>query len=83
MSRGEQFRQVPIGQRVTLLYRLPEGGMSEAVGPITERDEESLVIQTRRRGEVRVPYAGILTGRVVPDARPQGRDRRGTSGSGE
>lgn len=57
--------------------------MSEAVGPITERDEESLVIQTRRRGEVRVPYAGILTGRVVPDARPQGRDRRGTSGSGE
>lgn len=64
---AERFRQIPVGDRVTVLFRLPEGGMSEAVGRIVERDDESFVIETRRRGHVRVAYSHILSGRVVPE----------------
>lgn len=67
MSIANRFRQIPDGQRVTVLYRLAEGGMSEAVGPIVDRDEESFVVETRRRGRVRIPYAALLSGRVVPE----------------
>lgn len=66
MSMAERFRRIPVGQKVTVLYRLAEGGMSEAVGPLVERDDDSFTVETRRRGSVRIPYAAVLSGRVVP-----------------
>lgn len=62
----EKLRTAPIGQRVTVRYRLPDGSATDAVGPITERDTETLVVETRRRGEVRIRFETVIAARIIP-----------------
>ncbi|MCC2593687.1 hypothetical protein LKO27_09755 [Tessaracoccus sp. OS52] len=63
LPRG--FREVPIGQRVTVRFLLDDGSATDAVGPVTERDEETFVVATKRRGEVRIRYDRVVAARVI------------------
>lgn len=62
----EKLRTAPMGQRVTVRYRLPDGSATDAVGPITERDENTFVVETRRRGEVRISFETVIAARIIP-----------------
>lgn len=62
----QKLRTAPIGQRVTVRYRLPDGSATDAVGPITERDDETLVVETRRRGAVRIRFDTVIAARIIP-----------------
>ena len=62
----EKLRTAPIGPRVTVRYRLEDGSATDAVGPIVERDDETIVVETRRRGEVRIVLATVIAARIIP-----------------
>lgn len=62
----EKLRTAPIGQRVTVRFRLPDGSATDAVGPIIDRDEETLVVETRRRGQVRIRFETVIAARIIP-----------------
>lgn len=65
----------PIGTRVVIRYRRPEGGFADALGDLVEADDESAVVLTRR-GEVRVDAAAAVIGKPVPPPPPRRRPRR-------
>lgn len=60
-----------VGRRVVVRYRLPGGGLTDALGDLLAADGATLLVRTRR-GDVRVPVADVVTGKVVPPraARP-------------
>ncbi|TRY18042.1 ferrous iron transport protein A [Tessaracoccus rhinocerotis] len=62
----DKLRSAPIGQRVTVRFRLEDGSATDAVGPLTERDEETLVVETRRRGAVRIRFDTVIAARIIP-----------------
>lgn len=62
----EKLRTATIGQRVTVRFRLPDGSATDAVGPIIDRDEETLVVETRRRGQVRIRFETVIAARIIP-----------------
>lgn len=62
----QKLRAAPIGQKVTVRYRLPDGSATDAVGPITERDEQTITVETRRRGAVRIELATVIAARIIP-----------------
>lgn len=62
---AERIDQVPVGQRVTIRRRLPDGWASDVVGTVTAHDAEGVTLETMRRGEVRVPYAEVVVHRIV------------------
>lgn len=66
------WREWPVGTRVVIRYRLPEGGYSDALGELIEADESSAVVATRR-GPVRVAADDAVVGKPVP---PPPRRRR-------
>ncbi len=55
----------PVGAKVMVRRRLAEGGYSDTVGILLERDAEHVVVRGRR-GDVTVPAAEIAIGKVVP-----------------
>ncbi len=55
---------IPLGERVTVRHRLPDGRASDAVGTLTARDATSVTLRTRR-GEVRIPLAAVVVHRRV------------------
>lgn len=63
----EDMAQVPLGQRVTVRHRLPDGRATDAVGTVTARDATSVTLQTRQ-GEVRVALEAVIVHRVVRPA---------------
>ncbi|MCV2396421.1 hypothetical protein OEB99_19085 [Actinotalea sp. M2MS4P-6] len=64
----------PLGAKVMVRRRLPDGGYSDVVGLLVERDEDHVLVHGRR-GEVRVPAAEIAIGKVVPPPRLGPRPR--------
>ncbi|MFK5645889.1 HAD family hydrolase [Ornithinimicrobium sp. LYQ121] len=62
--RAEALSEVPLGQRVTVRHRLPDGGASDAVGHLTERTAEAVTLHTRR-GPVQIRLRDVLVARVV------------------
>ncbi|GGK56392.1 hypothetical protein [Ornithinimicrobium pekingense] len=58
---------VPLGERVTVRHRLPDGRATDAVGVLSARDETSVTLQTRR-GQVRVLLASVVVHRRVRPA---------------
>ena len=62
---AERVDQVPVGQRVTLRRRLPDGTAADVVGTVLAHDADGVTLHTMRRGEVRVPYAEVVVHRVV------------------
>ncbi|EYR63870.1 hypothetical protein N866_17550 [Actinotalea ferrariae CF5-4] len=55
----------PPGVRVVVRRRLAEGGLSDVLGDLLETGPEGVRVRTRR-GEVTVPAADIVLGKVVP-----------------
>lgn len=55
----------PVGAKVMVRRRLPDGGYADTVGILVERDAAHLVVHGRR-GEVVVPAAEVAIGKVVP-----------------
>ena len=64
----------PIGTRVVIRFRRPEGGFSDALGDLVEADAESAVVLTRR-GEVRVTADAAVVGKLVPPPPTRRRPR--------
>ena len=63
--------KLSLGGRVSVRYRLPEGaeaGATDAVGPLVQRDDDTLLIETRK-GPVTVRRSEVIAARNVP-ARP-------------
>lgn len=60
----------PVGTRVVIRYRLPEGGFSDALGDLVAATDETAVVATRR-GHVTVTAAAAVTGRRVPPPPPR------------
>jgi len=65
----------PVGTRVVIRYRRPEGGFADALGDLVSADEEFAVVLTRR-GEVRVAAEAAIVGKPVPPPPPRRRPRR-------
>jgi hypothetical protein len=72
----EWLTGVPVGSRVVVRY-LIEGGdrATDALGPLVERGEEHLVVETRRYGPVRIAVADVVAAKPVPPP-PEPRRRR-------
>lgn len=62
----------PVGARVVVRRRLPEGGYGDVLGELLETGPGGVVVRTQR-GDVRVTAAEIAVGKVVPPARPRPR----------
>ncbi|WP_432515253.1 GNAT family N-acetyltransferase [Kineococcus sp. SYSU DK001] len=58
-------RDLPVGSRVVVRHRLPDGSASDALGDLVAADATTLRIATRR-GEVRVARADVLAAKPVP-----------------
>ncbi|WP_182113321.1 MULTISPECIES: hypothetical protein [unclassified Actinotalea] len=63
----------PVGARVVVRRRLPEGGFTDVLGELLAADAAHVVVRTRR-GDVDVPAPDIALGKVVPPA-PARRER--------
>ncbi len=61
---NESLASVPIGQRVTVRRRLDDGRPTDTVGVLSERDEESVTLETRQ-GPVRVLLSTVQVFRIV------------------
>jgi hypothetical protein len=48
MDPNPPWRAIPLGTRVTVRARHPEGGYSDAVGELTARTDQALTVATRR-----------------------------------
>jgi hypothetical protein len=55
---------IPLGERLTVRHRLPDGQLTDAVGSLTARDATSVTLRTRR-GEVRVELSSVVAHRQV------------------
>ncbi len=62
----------PLGVRVVVRRRLPDGRYSDVLGDLLSTDDDGVRVLTRG-GEVHVPAAEIAIGKVVPPARPRRR----------
>ena len=60
------------GVRVTVRFRMPQGGTKDVVGFVLGSDEETMTVLDRRGAEHVVPLADIVAGHQVPVSR--GRD---------
>lgn len=70
------WRAWPVGTRVVVRRRLPDGRFSDVLGEVVSRGEDTLVLETRT-GRVEVPAAVIVTGKPIPPPPPR-RERRVT-----
>lgn len=57
----------PLGCRVVLRRRLPEGGFTDALGDLVQADDVRAVVRTRR-GDVTVEAADVVAAKRVPPA---------------
>lgn len=69
-SAGTPWTAWPVGARVVVRRRLPEGGFTDVLGELLATGEDGVRVATRR-GEVAVPAAEIALGKVVPPAPPR------------
>lgn len=60
----ESLREIPLGQRVTVRYRLADGRASDSVGRITNHGPTTVTLQTRR-GAVDVDLDTVLVHRII------------------
>ena len=72
------LHDAPLGTRVVVRYRLPEGaeaGATDALGELVERTTAGSTIETRR-GPVTVSDDDVVAAKAVPPApAPRGRRR--------
>lgn len=61
----------PVGVRVVVRRRLPDGKYSDVLGELLSTDPTGVLLRTRHGEEVRVEAAEIAIGKIVPPARPR------------
>lgn len=61
----------PLGVRVVVRRRLPDGKYSDVLGELVESGPGGVVVRTRAGDEVRVDAAEIAIGKIVPPPRPR------------
>ncbi len=74
-TTGPVWASWPLGARVVVRRRLPDGRYGDVLGDLLETGADGVLVRTRR-GDVRVRAAEIAVGKLVPPARP----RRARSG---
>lgn len=65
------WTQWPVGARVVVRRRLPDGKFSDVLGELLATDDDGVRVRTRTGAEVTVTAAEIAVGKVVPPARPR------------
>ncbi len=60
----------PLGVRVVVRRRLPDGMFGDVLGDLLETGPDGVLVRTRT-GEVRVTAPEIAIGKIVPPARPR------------
>lgn len=60
----------PLGVRVVVRRRLPDGMYGDVLGDLLETGPDGVLVRTRV-GDVRVTAAEIAVGKIVPPARPR------------
>lgn len=66
---------VPLGQRVVVRYLIEDGARAtDARGELVHRDDDRLVVRTKR-GEVAIEVAAVVAAKPVPPP-PAGRPGR-------
>lgn len=65
----EFIRSAPIGTRMTVRTRI-EGGYTDAVGYLRERDDDRCVLETRR-GMVTISFDAVHLAKEVPPPPPR------------
>lgn len=73
----EFIRSTPLGTRMTVRTRI-EGGYTDAVGYLRERDDECCVIETRR-GVVTISLGDVHLAKEVPPPPPRRMPPTGSS----
>jgi len=68
MNKG--WTDWPVGARVVVRRRLPDGRYSDVLGELLATDDDSVLVRTRS-GDVTVAADEIAIGKVVPPARPR------------
>ncbi|MFI5613874.1 ferrous iron transport protein A [Amycolatopsis sp. NPDC051903] len=58
------LEQIPLGTRVVVRYRV-EGGFTDALGPLRDRDATTCTVETKR-GLVVVPLDAVVAAKPVP-----------------
>ncbi|QRP44868.1 ferrous iron transport protein A [Amycolatopsis sp. FDAARGOS 1241] len=71
------LEQLPLGTRVVVRYRI-EGGFTDALGPLRDRDATTCTVETKR-GLVVVPLDAVVAAKPVPP--PPARRAPKSSGS--
>lgn len=66
MERG--WLEWPVGVRVVVRRRLPDGRYSDVLGDLLASDDDGVTVRTRR-GDVRVSAEEIAIGKIVPPPR--------------
>lgn len=61
----------PLGVRVVVRRRLPDGRYSDVLGELLESTPGGVLVRTRTGDEVRVEAAEIAIGKIVPPPRPR------------
>lgn len=72
-SACEKLQQLPLGTRMVVRHRI-DGGLTDALGELTARDQASCTITTRS-GSVTIMYDAVQLAKVVPPP-PARRSRR-------
>jgi hypothetical protein len=69
MNRQNLVTPGDLGKRVTFMFELPNGYISEAVGVFERWDEaaETYFVRKKDGAEVRVPARGVRHGKVIPE----------------
>lgn len=65
------WTQWPVGERVVVRRRLPDGKFSDVLGELLATDDTGVRVRTKTGDEVTVAAAEIAVGKVVPPARPR------------
>ncbi|WP_159619997.1 hypothetical protein [Ruania rhizosphaerae] len=67
-----RWRSWRAGERVVVRFRLPEGGLTDALGELLRVDDSGVEVETRR-GPVAVPAEAIVLAKRVPPPPPRRR----------
>lgn len=71
----QKLKQLALGSRVVVRYRIDGGLLTDALGFLTAVDDATCTVQTRS-GDVVVPLADVRAAKAVPPAPPPRAGRR-------
>jgi N-acetylglutamate synthase len=61
-----RLQALPVGTRVSIRRRLPDGRATDAVGDMLASDAEGCTVRTRRHGDQRIRWQDVVAGKPVP-----------------